>query len=252
MSVFMPALAKAGANTLMSLAGDSLANKLIGSREAEKASARSLHHATVMHNLGLDAYKKRYQWTMEDMRRAGLNPILAAASGGFNVSGVPTMGSPGAFQAHSPYGTTAAGALDIEKAKTEEKTQMEKMENVRKLRNQAQALIGQFKKDIAQAKLSEAQKENVRKEWFNIEQRFNEMTSKIAQLDAQTELYRRQADETQQKIKHIDKLLAEKDFQIFKLKMLNKRIQHINKVWDGDNETLQRINEVLKALTGRL
>ena len=31
-----------------------------------------------------EAYQNRYRWTMDDMRKAGLNPILAA-SGGFNV-----------------------------------------------------------------------------------------------------------------------------------------------------------------------
>lgn len=37
----------------------------------------------------ISAYTSRYQWTMNDMRKAGLNPILAASSG-FNVGHSPT------------------------------------------------------------------------------------------------------------------------------------------------------------------
>lgn len=33
-------------------------------------------------------YRNRYQWTREDMEKAGLNPILAATNGGFGASSV--------------------------------------------------------------------------------------------------------------------------------------------------------------------
>lgn len=45
-----------------------------------------------------DMYKQRYQWTMEDMRSAGLNPMLAYAqgvgggAGGAGIGGTPNFG----------------------------------------------------------------------------------------------------------------------------------------------------------------
>lgn len=63
--------------------------------------------------------KKAYQWTMEDMRAAGLNPILAyqqgpTSAGGVNMTNVPDMGG---------IGTSAAGskaALEGATAKTKQ------------------------------------------------------------------------------------------------------------------------------------
>ena len=51
---------------------------------AETAWNRSELSAVNAYNRSIDAYKKRYQWTVRDMRKAGLNPILAA-SGGFQI-----------------------------------------------------------------------------------------------------------------------------------------------------------------------
>lgn len=39
-------------------------------------------------------YENRYRMTMQDMAAAGLNPILAARTGGFGVGGIPGVGIP--------------------------------------------------------------------------------------------------------------------------------------------------------------
>ena len=55
-----------------------------------------LNHAATKYSAKLqaDMYKHRYQWAVEDMRAAGLNPILAATSGiGGSFSGASALGT---------------------------------------------------------------------------------------------------------------------------------------------------------------
>lgn len=55
-----------------------------------------LNHASTKYaaKLQADMYKHRYQWAVEDMRKAGLNPILAATSGiGGSFSGASALGT---------------------------------------------------------------------------------------------------------------------------------------------------------------
>lgn len=41
-----------------------------------------------------EAYQHRYQWTMEDMKKAGLNPLLAASHGAGSVGSMAQMETP--------------------------------------------------------------------------------------------------------------------------------------------------------------
>lgn len=55
-----------------------------------------LNHAATKYaaKLQADMYKHRYQWAVDDMRKAGLNPILAATSGiGGSFSGASALGT---------------------------------------------------------------------------------------------------------------------------------------------------------------
>lgn len=89
------------------------------------------------------AYNRRYQDTMNDMKLAGLNPILAA-SGGFSVSNAPTMSShpmeaPGHSDISSAYNMFAQGN------KAEEETKVAK-ETVKKVANEALLALENIKK----------------------------------------------------------------------------------------------------------
>lgn len=77
-----------------------------------------------------DAYAKRYQTTMADMRAAGLNPILAAGSGGFNVGQGPIapMAMPvPSSDATSAYSNLMQGIEAKQRAKTEKVKQLKLM-----------------------------------------------------------------------------------------------------------------------------
>ncbi len=56
-------------------------------------------------------YRQRYQWSTEDMKKAGLNPILAATSGiGGSLSGVSSAGSFGGDVANAAVGVSNSAA----------------------------------------------------------------------------------------------------------------------------------------------
>lgn len=58
-------------------------------------------------------YRQRYQWSTEDMKKAGLNPILAATSGiGGSLSGVSSAGSYGGDVANAAVGVSNSAAAN--------------------------------------------------------------------------------------------------------------------------------------------
>lgn len=58
-------------------------------------------------------YRQRYQWSTEDMKKAGLNPILAATSGiGGSLSGVSSAGSFGGDVANAAVGVSNSAAAN--------------------------------------------------------------------------------------------------------------------------------------------
>ncbi len=58
-------------------------------------------------------YRHRYQWATEDMKQAGLNPILAATSGiGGSFSGVSSAGSFGGDVANAAVGVSNSAAAN--------------------------------------------------------------------------------------------------------------------------------------------
>ena len=71
-------------NTLGNIAGSVLGS--LGSSEIQ--SKYNEEAIRLQNDLNVDNYKHRYQWAVDDMRNAGLNPILAATNGiGGSIAG---------------------------------------------------------------------------------------------------------------------------------------------------------------------
>ncbi|ALS03738.1 VP2 [Gokushovirus WZ-2015a] len=70
-----------------------VAGGLLGGALSNKANSASAAQANAYN---VENYQHRYQWTMEDLKKAGLNPILAVTSGGLtgNVNGAAALSSP--------------------------------------------------------------------------------------------------------------------------------------------------------------
>ncbi len=85
---------------LTDIAGRYVDNQLIGLPNAQTAYNQSKEGSTTAWNRSYGAYKRRYQDTMADMKKAGLNPMLAAGSG-FTVSGQPNAPAAKGYQAQS-------------------------------------------------------------------------------------------------------------------------------------------------------
>jgi hypothetical protein len=166
---------------------------------AELAFERSMSSSAHAFNRSLEAYKNRYANTMLDMKRAGLNPILAAGSGGFNVGNSPQMSAlpafkpggaqasaqrvvapmesvsrgpgygPSGFQAHNPALKTASEAMknmaQIFKIRKEKDLvsaqEKETYENVQLLIAKTVKTFKEAYLAVYKSELTEAQKDNI-------------------------------------------------------------------------------------------
>lgn len=69
--------------------GGALVGGLFGQSSASQQFERQKELMALQHQYQVHDYRHRYQWSTEDMKAAGLNPILAATQGiGGNISGV--------------------------------------------------------------------------------------------------------------------------------------------------------------------
>lgn len=84
---------------------------------SDRANAASRENSAMSYKLSREAYKERYQDTVADLKKAGLNPILAAG-GGFNVGQSVTAPMAQSFQGDTgnPYASTA---LQVSQKRTE-------------------------------------------------------------------------------------------------------------------------------------
>lgn len=117
-------------NTLGNIAGSVLGS--LGSSEIQ--SQYNEEAIRFQNDLNVDNYKHRYQWAVDDMRDAGLNPILAATNGiGGSISGA-SAASVGMSDIGSTMNSSrAAGAAE------------------RQAKNAEHLAVSQIEKNVAEA-----------------------------------------------------------------------------------------------------
>lgn len=155
------ALLNSAGSAAVDLGGQYVANKLITQPNAQQAFNNSENASAVAYErnktMALDAYKRslhayktRYVNTANDMKAAGLNPILAA-SGGFSVGNAPVMASPTsmpatAFQANQPSFQPSTSTKQFAEAlKTDEETKRTVAETKR-IANDSMLILEQIAK----------------------------------------------------------------------------------------------------------
>jgi len=109
----------------------SLMGNIFNQSNARQATESAREGARDSAEWSKEQYATRYQTTAQDMKAAGLNPILAS-SGGFSVGSSPTMAAPQAFQA-APIETFSSSAKqfgDLAKTVVDTKKSAEETKNV--------------------------------------------------------------------------------------------------------------------------
>lgn len=153
--------------------------------EQGKAQEKMMEEQNVMN---MENYKKRYQVTTEDMRKAGLNPILAA-TGGFSVGNAPQV------QTHAPdMSYMSKGISDMantaksffETSQTEEETK-KIIEETQKIKNDADLSLAQAEKERSVTSLNQAQAEkiawDITKTGFDIKESISRTQKNYAETD---------------------------------------------------------------------
>lgn len=133
------------ANQFADIPGLSEAAGIAGDTFAAQAN---LEEAQASRDFSENSFRNRYQWTMQDMRKAGLNPILAYQQGG----GMAPQGQMGKVT------SSTAGALPA----VNTAIQAEAVENtIRKQQEEIKNLAAQRKNTVQDTKLKTAQETNV-------------------------------------------------------------------------------------------
>lgn len=252
----LQALMGAGSGTLGTLGGSSLpfgslmssamdfgtkwlGNELFGKSNAKDAREFSHNMAIASFDREYDAYKSRYQDTMTDMRRAGLNPILAA-SGGFNVGSGPGGGTPGpGIQAPAPMIDSGSSAQSFAQAeKNVADTAKSKSETAL---NRKRAIESVQKALLLRAQTSatkQGERESVAR-MLKAEQEFARITHEIDKVQSETLL-----NESQKA--YVNQLKSKAEAEI---ERIGAEVSHLRKLGDVYDGPIGKLLAYLEAIT---
>ncbi|QCS36510.1 minor capsid protein [Capybara microvirus Cap3_SP_441] len=90
---------------LFSSIGSMVNDMLGGTSSAKQANRYALQQAQVSNEYQKEFANNAHQWEVEDLKKAGLNPILSANTGGADTGGAGAMGT--------GYGSTNGNAMDL-------------------------------------------------------------------------------------------------------------------------------------------
>jgi len=238
---------------LIDLGGKYAQNQLIGQPNANSAFAQSKEGADTAWARQRLLYRNRYQWTARDMKRAGLNPILAA-SGGFSVGNAPSVSSAQGYQANQPQLSGTSSALNLAQAKKEDESvgliknqALESMARAQQLFKDANLKRQQAIKTIKESRnLSKTEQilvrqlTNMEQEYYVKARQIEKMGTEIIEIEARTE-------KEQSETELVNKLL-QKQAKTLKLKLNQlKRMSELYGPYSGS--VLTALSETIKALS---
>lgn len=183
------------AGGVLSAFGKGAAEDFFGDSNARTQYNRSIDMMNMQADINKEFYKNRYRWTTEDMRAAGLNPILAA-SGGFSVGQGPSVGLPAVSMAPTPNMPTAvASARDVVQMKKTDAEIGEVFARTSKANNEAIESIERARQSRAQQNLITTQEAKTAEEVLvairqvdSITKNIEKMTHEILALDQKVEV----------------------------------------------------------------
>jgi hypothetical protein len=260
---FLKSLGGGIIDAVTSTAGDYMSNELIGKPNAEDAYHQSQQAAAQKFAQDLKTYRHRYQYTMRDMQLAGLNPILAAGSGGFNISGIPQMAQATAFQPHSPYGSFGTGARNLSEAakNIDEQRRIRAdtskiLQEMKLTRSKRKAMVEQILKTRAETALLTQRERNEAQRMFNLEQELYHVAQQIIKTRKEAEhislkqdLTKAETNIAQAKFEQI-RVDTERITQVARqISMVCSQLRRKAEVYDGPvGSVLMYVKEILQSL----
>lgn len=229
---------------------------------------RSKEAATTQYDRELTAFGKRYQLTMEDMAKAGLNPILAA-SGGFNVgsgvsAGMAQVMPASAHMAQSNAGSgTPVAYPEVGSSALSFKQAQKAGEEIKEIDSRIYLNMTRAVESIQSAYLKRAQagvatsqeKVNVQ-QIKNMKQQITAVAERIRETSANIVVLEQQKYLMESEIEQLDSLRKKNNADVARLKMNIKemqsnliKIQKQSKVYGSKAGTIMVwTQEILKTL----
>lgn len=229
-----------GLSSMMGNAPSSALDFLTKQYTTQQANSQSEANTALAWQRSVDAYNSRYQNTMADMRKAGLNPILAA-SGGFNVGSAPQASTAQAFAAPPTEIPRATSSALETSSVMKQKAEVEAIQwNIKKTAQDINESVSRI--DLNWAKAEQAKDESMRiwQDCKNKVKDIERMNAEIIMLSAKTN----------QSWQEAEKIDAEKDMMRKQIGVVTeqlKMLQATNKYYEGD---FGKLLGLLNALTG--
>ncbi len=199
------------------------------------------------------------KWKMEDMQRAGLNPILAmssgmnTASGNVNMGRTPTRGAPATAQAFQAQGFQPNMPRDYASergANIGRKTQS--MASAQE--STANVYVLRVKKGVAKAEERKLIEEgnNLQRIYMKIGADISEITERIGLIKEKQDYTQEDTERVQQDTELLRIKTQEIEKQVERMVVLLKRLKTLDKMYDRPvGRWIREINETLRGIMAR-